>query len=208
MAKEAQRAGKDVYVERPLCLTRQQGVDLLRAEAESRKIVQVGSQTSAAANRCLSMPPTTLPRDRWDVYIMLRAHRCSSHLHPHALRRGGVKLPEPLNFQGWQAAAATRVVYSPDRFLIQYASERIDHRGVRERAACRRVRQGSSGSLVVGARTFGGGWRRRLPEITPYGYRRWDAGSTVPAVQRSLLNGPEEAARQYLAAFLNAVPPP
>jgi predicted dehydrogenase len=44
MAVDALRAGKHVYVEQPLCLTWQEGVELLNAEKSSRNIVQVGSQ--------------------------------------------------------------------------------------------------------------------------------------------------------------------
>ena len=41
---DAMAAGKDVYVEKPLCQTPEQGVELVRAEKESRQIVQVGMQ--------------------------------------------------------------------------------------------------------------------------------------------------------------------
>ena len=44
MTLDALRAGKHVYVEQPLCLTWQEGVELLNAEKDSRQIVQVGSQ--------------------------------------------------------------------------------------------------------------------------------------------------------------------
>lgn len=44
MVLDALAAGKDVYVEKPLCHTPEQGVELLDAEAHSRNIIQVGMQ--------------------------------------------------------------------------------------------------------------------------------------------------------------------
>ncbi|MGJ5819582.1 Gfo/Idh/MocA family protein [Paludibaculum fermentans] len=44
MVLDALAAGKDVYVEKPLCHTPQQGVELVEAEKRSKNIVQVGMQ--------------------------------------------------------------------------------------------------------------------------------------------------------------------
>ena len=44
MALDALAAGKDIYVEKPLCQTPEQGVELVRAERMSKSIVQVGMQ--------------------------------------------------------------------------------------------------------------------------------------------------------------------
>jgi len=44
MVLDALAAGKDVYVEKPLCQTPEQGVELVEAEKRSRNIVQVGMQ--------------------------------------------------------------------------------------------------------------------------------------------------------------------
>ena len=41
---DALASGKDVYVEKPLCQTPEQGVELVRAEKASKQIVQVGMQ--------------------------------------------------------------------------------------------------------------------------------------------------------------------
>lgn len=115
MTLEALRAGKDVYVEQPLCLSWQEGVELLDAERNSRQVVQVGSQ-----RRSSPLYIETAARIAEGVMggvQMAQAASASSYLRPGVLRRGGVKLRDPLNFPDWQAAAATRVPYSPDRFL-------------------------------------------------------------------------------------------
>ena len=44
MVLDALAAGKDVYVEKPLCQTPEQGVELVAAERASQQIVQVGMQ--------------------------------------------------------------------------------------------------------------------------------------------------------------------
>jgi predicted dehydrogenase len=41
---DALAAGKDVYIEKPLCQTPEQGVELVQAEQRSKNIVQVGMQ--------------------------------------------------------------------------------------------------------------------------------------------------------------------
>jgi predicted dehydrogenase len=107
MTLEALQAGKDVYVEQPLCRTWQEGVALLAAERETRQIVQVGSQLRSS--RVLS-PKKQRPR-------MVQGSANASYLRPGVLRRGGFKLRDPLNFVDWQAAAEAQVAYSPDRFL-------------------------------------------------------------------------------------------
>src|SRR5947208_7487684 len=44
MVLDALAAGKDVYVEKPLCQTPEQGAELVAAEEKSKQIVQVGMQ--------------------------------------------------------------------------------------------------------------------------------------------------------------------
>jgi predicted dehydrogenase len=44
MVLDALAAGKDVYVEKPLCQTPEQGVALVEAEKKTKQIVQVGMQ--------------------------------------------------------------------------------------------------------------------------------------------------------------------
>src|SRR6266576_7353825 len=44
MVLDALAAGKDVYVEKPLCQTPEQGVKLVEAEKKTKSIIQVGMQ--------------------------------------------------------------------------------------------------------------------------------------------------------------------
>src|SRR3954454_4551938 len=44
MVLDALAAGKDVYVEKPLCQTPEQGISLVEAEKKTRQIIQVGMQ--------------------------------------------------------------------------------------------------------------------------------------------------------------------
>lgn len=113
MTLEALHAGKDVYVEQPLCLSWQQGVELLQAEKRSRQIIQVGSQRRSSAWFARTAGQIAKGGQRQ----MVQARKTSSYLRPGVLRRGGAKLRDPLNFPDWQAAAAEQLPYSPDRFL-------------------------------------------------------------------------------------------
>src|SRR5580658_9830731 len=86
MTMEALNAGKHVYVEQPLCLTWEQGVELLKAERASSRVVQVGSQRRSspiymeAAKR---MSTGELGRLQ-----MARAYRLSNSLRAGVLKRG------------------------------------------------------------------------------------------------------------------------
>ncbi len=105
---EALRAAKDVYVEQPLCLTWQEGVELLEAEKSTRQIIQVGSQRRSSP---------LFRESRTEDVRVVQARGFSNYLRRGVLRRGGVKFREPLNFPDWQAGAAKQFPYSPDRFL-------------------------------------------------------------------------------------------
>jgi predicted dehydrogenase len=49
MLLDALAAGKDVYVEKPLCRTPAEGVELMRAERETKQVIQVGMQRRSYA---------------------------------------------------------------------------------------------------------------------------------------------------------------
>jgi predicted dehydrogenase len=115
MTVEALEHGKDVYVEQPLCRTWQEGVAMIAAQSRSNRIVQVGLQ--ARSNPVLSQMAARLRGGEIGAIQRIEARAAASYLRPRALQRGPTKLPDPLNFEDWQAGAETRAPYSPDRFL-------------------------------------------------------------------------------------------
>jgi predicted dehydrogenase len=115
MTVEAIDQGKDVYVEQPLCRTWQEGVAMIAAHNRSKRIVQAGSQRRSSAY----FADLVVRRRSGQLGSVQRieGRATASYLSAGVLRRGAAKLTEPLNFEDWQAAAETRVTYSPDRFL-------------------------------------------------------------------------------------------
>lgn len=108
MVLDALAAGKDVYVEKPLCQTPEQGAELVAAEEKSKRIVQVGMQ-----------------RRSYDLYLegrkivadgtlgnvrMVRSWWLNSGLGPQA-----TKLDGRLDWEQWQGPAKRRE-FDPDRF--------------------------------------------------------------------------------------------
>ncbi|HZU25642.1 MAG TPA: Gfo/Idh/MocA family oxidoreductase [Bryobacteraceae bacterium] len=102
MLLDALAAGKDVYIEKPLCQTPQQGVELMDAAARSRNIVQVGMQ-----------------RRSYDLYLeargiigsgvlgnvrMVRSWWLNNNLRTPA----ATKLDGPLDWEQWQGPAPRR----------------------------------------------------------------------------------------------------
>jgi predicted dehydrogenase len=99
MLLDALAAGKDVYVEKPLCHTPEQGVELMRAARNSDRIVQVGMQ-----------------RRSYPLYLQARDVRAAGTLGNVRLVRtwwinnsltGGTdrKLDGPLDWEQWQGPA-------------------------------------------------------------------------------------------------------
>jgi predicted dehydrogenase len=108
MMLEALDRGKDVYLERPLSRTWEEGVRMIAVHRASKQVVQVGLQWRSSPN----LAPLAAGRVR-----RIEGRATASQLRNGVLQRGPTKLPEPLNFEDWQAAAENRVPYSPDRFL-------------------------------------------------------------------------------------------
>ena len=109
MLLDALAAGKDVYVEKPLCHTPEQGVELMAAVRKSDRIVQVGMQ-----------------RRSYPLYIKARDIRAAGTLGSVRLVRtwwvnnslaGGPdrKLEGPLDWEQWQGPAP-RHAMDLDRF--------------------------------------------------------------------------------------------
>lgn len=109
MVLDALAAGKDVYVEKPLCQTPEQGVELVEAEAKSKQIIQVGMQRRSYdlyldARRIIA--DGTLGNVR-----MVRSWWLNNYLQPAAARLDG-----PLDWEQWQGPATNRVAPNPLRF--------------------------------------------------------------------------------------------
>ena len=110
MVLDALAAGKDVYVEKPLCQTPEQGLELVAAEMQSKQIVQVGMQ-----------------RRSYDLYLEARkviATRALGNvrmvrswwLNNGLGTKSGGKLAGPLDWEQWQGPAK-RTALDADRFL-------------------------------------------------------------------------------------------
>lgn len=110
MTLDALASGKDVYVEKPLCQTPEQGVELVKAEEKSKNIVQVGMQ-----------------RRSFDLYLegrkiiatgalgyvrMVRSWWLNNYLGSNRV----TKLDGPLDWEQWQGPVTKRVPFDPDRF--------------------------------------------------------------------------------------------
>lgn len=109
MVLDALAAGKDVYVEKPLCQTPEQGVELVAAEKKSKQIVQVGMQ-----------------RRSYDLYLEARKLIAAGTLGSVHMARSwwlnnslssprSTKLDGPLDWEQWQGPAERRP-FDADRF--------------------------------------------------------------------------------------------
>lgn len=109
MVLDAIAAGKDVYVEKPLCQTPEQGVELVEAEKRTKQIIQVGMQ-----------------RRSYDLYIegrkvvaagrlgnvrMVRSWWLNNYLDNKRM----IRLDGPLDWEQWQGPAAKHSM-DADRF--------------------------------------------------------------------------------------------
>jgi predicted dehydrogenase len=109
MVLDALAAGKDVYVEKPLCQTPEQGVELVAAEKRTKQIIQVGMQ-----------------RRSYDLYVDARrivaagtlgkVHMARSWWLNNSLGAGpATPLKGPLDWEQWQGPATKRPM-DPERF--------------------------------------------------------------------------------------------
>jgi predicted dehydrogenase len=110
MLLDALAVGKDVYVEKPLCQTPEQGVELMDAARASKSVVQVGMQ-----------------RRSYDLYLKARDIRAAGSLGAVRLVRSwwinnslrtasNAVLKGPLDWEQWQGPAK-RHALEPDRFF-------------------------------------------------------------------------------------------
>jgi predicted dehydrogenase len=109
MVMDAIAAGKDIYVEKPLCRTPEEGVALVQAEKNSKCVIQVGMQ-----------------RRSYDLYLAARKIVASGTLGQVRMVRSwwlnnslsampATKLEGKLDWEQWQGPAEHRA-FDPDRF--------------------------------------------------------------------------------------------
>ena len=111
MVLDALAVGKDIYVEKPLCRTPEEGVALVEAEKKTKQIIQVGMQ-----------------RRSYDLYQQGREIIASGALGKVRMVRswwlnnylGGnpasSKLDGPLDWEQWQGPLEKRIGLNPDLF--------------------------------------------------------------------------------------------
>jgi predicted dehydrogenase len=108
MVLDALAAGKDVYVEKPLCQTPEQGVELVEAERRSNNIVQVGMQRRSydlfLAGREIVAAGTL------GAVRMVRSWWLNNYLGGG---RAGARLEGPLDWEQWQGPVKRRIPMDP-----------------------------------------------------------------------------------------------
>jgi len=110
MLLDALAAGKDVYVEKPLCHTPEEGAELVRAARASDRIVQVGMQRRSYD---LYLKARDLVQaGRLGTVRMVRSWWLNNRLRGRADR----KLEGPLDWDEWQGPAPRRPL-DPHRFF-------------------------------------------------------------------------------------------
>jgi predicted dehydrogenase len=112
MVLDALAAGKDIYVEKPLCHTPEEGVALVEAEKHTKQIIQVGMQ-----------------RRSYDLYLegrriiaggalgtvrMVRSWWLNNYINESGQR--AAKLDGPLDWEQWQGPVKTRRPLDPFAF--------------------------------------------------------------------------------------------
>jgi predicted dehydrogenase len=110
MVLDALAAGKDVYIEKPLCQTPEQGAELVRAEAASKNIVQVGMQRRSYD---LYMEARKLIEDGTLGKVrMVRSWWLNNYVNAPV----SAKLEGPIDWEQWQGPVKHRVPPDPVRF--------------------------------------------------------------------------------------------
>jgi predicted dehydrogenase len=109
MLLDALAAGKDVYIEKPLCHSIEEGVEMLNAAKRSRSVVQVGMQRRSSS---LFLEGRDLKRaGKLGTIRMVRTFWLNNDLQPTTRQFEG-----PIDWQQWQGPA-TSVPKDPRRFF-------------------------------------------------------------------------------------------
>jgi predicted dehydrogenase len=110
MVLDALKAGKDVYVEKPLCHTPEEGRELLAAEEASKQIIQCGMQRRSY-DLFLRAKQLTGPGGHMGKVRMVRSWWLNNYLGAGPV----TKLEGKLDWDQWQGPAPRRS-FDPDRF--------------------------------------------------------------------------------------------
>ncbi len=127
MVLDALAAGKDVYVEKPLCHTPEEGVRLVDAEQKTRNIVQVGMQRRSYD--LFQQGREVVAARKLGMVRMVRSWWLNNYLG------GGVaqKLDGPLDWEKWQGPAPRRQFdanrFRQWRFYSDYAGGIVADQG-------------------------------------------------------------------------------
>jgi predicted dehydrogenase len=110
MVLDALQAGKDIYVEKPLCHTPEQGCELVKAEENSKQIVQCGMQRRSYD---LFLRAKQLFGEKGELgkVRMVRSWWLNNYLGAER----ATKLDGELDWNEWQGPAPMRP-FDPDRF--------------------------------------------------------------------------------------------
>jgi predicted dehydrogenase len=109
MVLDALAAGKDVYVEKPLCRTPEEGVKLIEAEKKSDRIVQVGMQRRSYD--LYQQGREIVAAGKLGTVRMVRSWWLNNYLGGAA----ATKLDGALDWEQWQGPAERRPL-DPNRF--------------------------------------------------------------------------------------------
>jgi predicted dehydrogenase len=109
MVLDALAAGKDVYVEKPLCHTPEEGARLVEAEKTTKQIVQVGMQRRSYD--LYQQGRELVAAGRLGAVRMVRSWWLNNYLDS----KPATKLDGPLDWEQWQGPAPRRVL-DPNRF--------------------------------------------------------------------------------------------
>lgn len=127
MVLDALAAGKDVYVEKPLCHTPEEGARLVEAEKKTRQIVQVGMQRRSYD--LYQRGREVVAAGKLGAVRMVRSWWLNNYLG------GGVarKLDGPLDWEQWQGPAPRREFdanrFRQWRFYSDYAGGIVADQG-------------------------------------------------------------------------------
>lgn len=109
MVLDALAAGKDVYVEKPLCHTPEEGARLVEAEKKTKQIVQVGMQRRSYD--LYQQGRDLVAAGRLGTVRMVRSWWLNNYLGG----RQATKLDGPLDWEQWQGPAPRRA-FDANRF--------------------------------------------------------------------------------------------